>query len=389
MGMGMVGPILPLFGKTFGISTAMVGFLITSFGLARMVLDLPAGIISEKYGRRPVLIGGPFLLAIGSAFCALSVNYWQLVLSRFLQGAGSAFYTTAAMTAVADLSEATNRGRAMALYQGSILIGTGLGPALGGLVAGWFNSFRAPFFCFAVLGLLATIWVWLVLPETRQKTTSSAKTNLPSAAGAASSELNIWSLMRNSNFLLAGLVTFSVFFMRAGAQNELIPLIGAERLGLGMEQVGFSLTLAALANLAVLSPAGYLADHYGRKIVITPANIISGLALITFTFSQNYILFLLGNCLYGIASGLGGTTPAAYVTDIVPRSMYGQAMGLFRTFGDVGFVVAPVLLGWLVDAWGYDVALWFNALLMVASALAFGLWAQETTFHRRERKQPE
>jgi len=62
MGMGMVVPILPLYGRSFGVSTTLIGFLITSFGLARVITDLPAGIWLEKYGRRIILIGGPFIL---------------------------------------------------------------------------------------------------------------------------------------------------------------------------------------------------------------------------------------------------------------------------------------------------------------------------------------
>lgn len=112
----MVSPILPLFGRTFGVSTTMIGFLITSFGLARMMLDLPAGVLAHRFGRRPVLVAGSALLSLGSFLCATSSTYSELLLWRFLQGAGSAFYTTAAMTVAADLSRPQNRGRIMAFY---------------------------------------------------------------------------------------------------------------------------------------------------------------------------------------------------------------------------------------------------------------------------------
>jgi len=369
LGMGMVAPILPLYGKTFGASTTLVGFLITSFGLARMIVDLPAGILAEKYGRRIILTGGPLLMAVGSLFCALAGSFGQLVFWRFAQGAGSAMYTTAAMTAVADLSTAANRGRNMALYQGSILIGAGLGPALGGLLAGRL-SYRAPFFFFALLAFAGAFWAWLTLPETQTK-------NSPAAPRLAGEKPSVWALIGNLNFFLIGLVNFGVFFTRAGANMDLVPLAGSEKVGLNPEQLGFTLTLGSLVNLAVLPLAGWLADRYGRKLAIVPANLISGLALLFFASGNSYWLFLLGVLLYGISSGLGGTTPAAYVADIVPRHTYGLAMGLLRTFGDVGFVAAPVFLGWLTDLGDYRLAFWFNAFFMVASSAAFGVWARE------------
>lgn len=369
LGMGMVAPILPLYGKTFGVSTTLVGFLITSFGLARMIMDLPAGILSEKYGRRIVLIGGPLLMAAGSLFCAVAGSFWELTLWRFLQGAGSAMYTTAAMTAVADLSTTFNRARNMALYQGSILIGAGLGPALGGLIAGRLG-YRAPFFIFALLAFTGALWVWLTLPETQTK-------NPLAAFDSIGEKPSVWALIGNLNFFLIGLVNFGVFFTRAGANMDLVPLMGSEKIGLNPEQLGFILALGSLGNFAVLPLAGWLADRYGRKLAIVPANLISGLALLFFASGNGYWLFLLGVLLYGISSGLGGTTPAAYVADIVPRHTYGLAMGLLRTFGDVGFVAAPIFLGWLTDLGDYRLAFWFNAFFVVASSAAFGVWGRE------------
>ena len=330
---------------------------------------MPAGILAEKYGRRIILTAGPLLMAMASLFCALAGSFGQLVLWRFMQGAGSAMYTTAAMTAVADLSTAVNRGRNMALYQGSIFIGAGLGPALGGLIAGRL-SYRAPFFFFALLAFAGALWAWLTLPETQTK-------NSPAALRLAGEKPSVWALLCNLNFFLIGLVNFGVFFTRAGANMDLVPLAGSEKVGLNPEQLGFALTLGSLGNLAVLPLAGWLADRYGRKLAIVPANLISGLALLFFASGNSYWLFLLEVFLYGISSGLGGTTPAAYVADIVPRHTYGLAMGLLRTFGDVGFVAAPVFLGWLTDLGDYRLAFWFNAFFMVASSAAFGVWARE------------
>ena len=379
MGMGVITPILPLYGKTFEVSTTMLGLLISSFGLARIAVDFPAGLLLEKYGRRAVLLAGTLLLAVGSLLCGLAAGFWQLVFWRFVQGAGSAFYTTAAMTVVADLSTGSNRGRSMALFQGSILVGTGLGPLLGGLVAGWLN-YRAPFFVFALLAFIGALWVWLILPETRPPREQASGGN--HGGGGTRQKTSAWALLGNPNFLLVGVVTFGVFFTRAGSRMDLVPLIGSEQVGLGPEKIGFALTLAALADLAILPAVGWLADHYGRKSIIVPANLLAALSMILLAHSHGYLPYLAGLLVFGLAAAAGSTIPAAYATDIASRDEYGLAMGLMRTFGDIGFVLAPLLLGWLADLEGYGLALYFNSFLMLVTSVAFGLCAKETLGRR-------
>jgi len=76
MGIGIVGPILPHYARLFGVSITMIGLLITVFGVARIVMDIPAGRMTEHLGRRPILISGPIVLGMGSLACGLAGSYW-------------------------------------------------------------------------------------------------------------------------------------------------------------------------------------------------------------------------------------------------------------------------------------------------------------------------
>ena len=166
LGLGLATPILPLYAQSFGLNAAAVGSLITVFGVARILINIPAGHWSERFGRRKLLILGPLITAAGSFGFAVATSFPQLLVWRVLQGVGSAVLTTAAMVALADLSAPGNRGRIMSLYQGSLLLGAGAGPALGGVIAGaW--GFRAPFFMFGAFTLLGGAWAFYRIPETR------------------------------------------------------------------------------------------------------------------------------------------------------------------------------------------------------------------------------
>lgn len=381
MGIGIVGPILPHYARLFGVSIAMIGLLITVFGVARIVMDVPAGNMTERFGRRPILISGPLVLGIGSLACGLATSYWQLLIFRFLQGIGSAMYTTAAMVMLADISTQESRGRMMSFYQGSILVGAGLGPTLGGFVAELWGV-RAPFFVLAVMTVMAALWAYVRLPETRPSPTLRAA---PSDEGEPKERPSLGPLLRDRDFLLVSFVTFGIFFTRTGTHNQLIPLLGVDRLGLSISKIGLALTLIAVTQIGALLLAGTMAAHWERKKLITPGCLLLGLGLVVAAMSSGYTLFIVSCIVMGFGIGLAGPILSAYVADILPKEEYGIGMGLYRTVSDIGFVTGPVLLGWMADLSGFTLPILFNAALILLTALLFFFWAREPSLRRRDK----
>jgi multidrug resistance protein len=386
MGIGLVSPILPQYARTFGVSITMVGLLITVFAVARIIVDIPAGRLTNTVGRRPVLIAGPLVQVVSSIGCGLAVNYWMLLGFRFIQGIGSAMYTTAAMVMLADISTPANRGRLMSYYQGSLLLGSGLGPVLGGFIAEHLGL-AAPFFAYAVFVFFAGLWAYLRLPETRpilpaQAALAAASPNSDSDPSSTSSPRDLSTLLRDFDFILISMVTFGIFFMRQGAQNVILPLLGAEHLGLREGQIGLALTLVAVMQFVTIFPAGRLSDRFGRKAVITPGCFIAAASLVMLAQSYSYRFLLLTCLVMGLGIGTSGPTPSAYVADIIPRESYGIAMGTYRAISDLGFATGPVILGWLADIKGFRFALLFNSLFLFLIVLVFQLRAKEPHRHQ-------
>jgi MFS family permease len=183
------------------------------------------------------------------------------------------------------------------------------------------------------------------------------------------------------------MVTFGIFFMRQGAQNVILPLLGAERLYLRAGQIGLALSLVAIMQFITIFPAGRLSDRFGRKAVITPGCIIAAASLVMLAQSYSYRFLLLTCLVMGLGIGISGPTPSAYVADIVPRESYGTAMGVYRAISDLGFATGPLLLGWLADIKGFTFSLLFNSLFLFLIVLIFQLKTQEpprpqpTTLH--------
>jgi MFS family permease len=380
LGVGIVGPVLPLYANSFNVSAALVGLLISAFGIARIPINVPAGSLAERLGRKPLLVAGPLIIALSALLTGLAGSFGQMVFFRLLQGVGSAFQMTAAMIVMADISTPRDRGRTMSFYQGSLLLGTSVGPIIGGFVGEHFG-FRTPFFVYAALALCGAIWALTRVPETRP-TDDQEQPGAPIAALRAARPKVTWrdisGLLLNRGFLLVSLVTLAVFFTRTGSQNTVLPLLGNERLDLGPAKLGYAFTLIAVVNFLTINIAGIVCDRYGRKTAIVPSCLLCGAALVTYTLGGNYTHFMLSSVLLGLGTGVGGPAPAAYLADLELPGGRGLTMGVYRTVSDVGVTVGPILLGWLSDQFSYDAALWVNGLLFVAVGLAFGLFAQET-----------
>ena len=174
LGQGLVGPILPLFAKTFDVSTAAIGASLSAFALARLLFNVPSGLAADRWGRRLLLVGGPLISGVGNVLSGTAGSFELFLAWRFLSGIGSAIYMTGATIVISDIATDSNRGRLMALNQGSLLFGVTLGPAVGGIAAE-IAGLRAPFYLVGATTFAAAIWNLFRVPETRPSRLASGR----------------------------------------------------------------------------------------------------------------------------------------------------------------------------------------------------------------------
>jgi MFS transporter, DHA1 family, multidrug resistance protein len=381
LGFGLITPVLPAYARSFGLGSGAVGLVIGTYGLARFFANVPAGHVAERYGRRTVLIAGTAITSLASALIATSTSLPQLIAYRLLAGLGAATVLTGGQIMVGDMSTPQNRGRMMSIYQGFFLIGVGLGPTPGGLLADAFGL-RAPFVAYAIFSAVACGFALLIITETKPKETATVASASGGATSAGEDDTNLWRVVFSAPFLLVGLVSFVQFWARTGALFTVIPLLGKDRIGLSPSQIGFAMTIPNILNIATLYHAGSLSDRFGRKWVIVPATMVSGLSVALWAVGNSYAVFLLSAAIWGLGSGISGPSPAAYVADISPPALRGRLFGLYRSVADSGYIVGPLLLGWMAGVTGYTFPLLLTAAMFLGSGLLFALFAPER--YRRE-----
>ncbi|MGF1597231.1 MAG: MFS transporter [Acidimicrobiales bacterium] len=365
-GQGVVAPVLPLYADGFGVSTAVVGLTFTSFGLARLALNVPAGLWADRYGRRLLLIGGPIVTAVGMIGSGLAPSIWVLLAWRLVAGAGSALYMTGAQIYLIDIAAEHQRGRYIATNQGALLVGVSVGPAVGGLLAAAYGL-RAPFIVVGIGALLTAVYGALRLPETGGPDGDDPADPIPASEVSRARR----TFLTSPQFVAVGLVSFAIFGIRAGYRQTLVPLVGADRFGFDTGDLGLLFTGLGIVGLVLIGPAGWVADRFGRKPAIVPPGYVAVAGVVLTALSGSELWFVFGLVLSAVGTGVSGPAPAAFVADIAPPELRGSAMGLYRTWGDLGLVLSPVLSGALADATSIPTAMMANAAVLAAAVTWF------------------
>jgi DHA1 family multidrug resistance protein-like MFS transporter len=383
LGFGAIVPVIALYAEDFGVTQTAIGLTVAVYGLARFLVSLPAGRLSDILGRKPTLAIGGALTCAGTIGCALAPSYELFLLARFVAGAGASCVMTAGQIVLADIATPSNRGRVMSIYQGVFLFSVGAGAFPGGWLADHYGL-ASPFWANAALAGIVTVLALLFVPETRglRSVGTGAATAMPGFAD----QLRI--IGRQPGFILICLISFAAFFARTGGLFSVMPLIAEKDMGLSPDQIGVGLGMISIMGLVLVYPSGALVDRFGRKAVIVPASLLTGIAILGYGVATTFGAFMVCSLIWSAASGVSGAAPAAYAADVAPSHLMAPTMGLYRALADAGYVVGPLTLGIVADVASPDAALWVTSVLLVTSSMLFALRAPETLVKHRPPSPP-
>ena len=367
VGQSMIVPILPLYASTFGVGPALVGVLLAAQSVPRLFTNVPAGRLSDSLGAQRLLAFSCALAVVGGLGSAFAPIFIALLIARVLQGVASAISHTAGLTYAASLGGSGRRGRKISLYQGSFLLGNGVGPVLGGTIAQLYG-YRVPFIIFAGIALVTGLWVLLQLPDPRGLEPASTD-HKPDGTQVS---VRMRDVLLQSGVLLACLMTLLAAYTRSGSRDYALVVLSDER-GMVEAQIGTALSLVFLANVAVLYVAGLMVDRYGPKAMMVPSWLIVAAGLSIFAVSDSYTGLLVAAALYGIGAGMGNAAPAVQIANAVGPGQRGLALGIFRTFSDLGQIVGPIVMGVMAATVGLIWGVWLNITIVLIAAVAYQL----------------
>lgn len=373
-------PALPLFVRSLGVSKGTIGFIAAASTVVGIVVSLPAGMLSDLYGRKKVMLASALVFATAPFLYLLVRTPWQLVAVRIYHGLATAILGPVALAAVADTFEA-RRGENMAWYSSATMIGRFLAPSVGGLlIIG--QDFRWVYLGCGVAGVF-TLLLALYLPLSNGKQ-SSGSLSVTTTDKAAPTLRDSWQHMvaearyvvRHHGILMTSLVQAAQYFA-FGFLEVYLPLRLADT-GWTAAQIGLLFTVQVLVTTLTKPLLGRLTDRFGRIALIVVGMLVGAVGLIAIAIAQSYWLLVVSSGLFGLGLAAVTAATAALVTDLAHESAYGAAMGVLSSIMDVGQSAGPMLGGLMAGAWGYLPAFAGVAALMALTAFLFPL-----AMHRR------
>lgn len=359
---GLLVPILPLYAADFEISYALIGVVLSAELIGVTVGDIPAGLLVQRLGiKRAMILGiGLVSVAVGALFWAQSILV--VIIFRFLGGASLALFNVARHVYLAETVKLELRGRFIAVYGGIRRAGMFTGPAVGGIVATQFGL-RAPFLVFMIVSLLALLILVVYLED-------AAPTTVQSSHDSQISLLT--TLKTHYRIFMTGGVGFLFGMMIRHGSKVVIPLYGAEVLGLSAQEIGFIVSLSSAFDMMLFYPAGWVMDNLGRKFAIVPSFLGQGIGLAIMPFATTVWGLLAASCIIGLSNGISSGSMMTISSDLAPRDSRGSFLGVWSLIGDAGSAGSPLIIGAVAEIFSLSPSIWVIAL---AGFFASGLFA--------------
>jgi MFS transporter, DHA1 family, multidrug resistance protein len=341
LGFGMVIPIFPFLINKLGASGSALGILVATAALTEFLFGPIWGSISDRVGRKPILMIGMFGYALAMFAFGISNKIWMLLVFRALSGVLSSATITTTMAYIGDSTSEKQRGGGMGIIGAVGGAGTVIGPGIGGLLAG--GSLSTPFFVSALMALLSLLLVAILLPESLPVESRAPK-------GQKIQLIRFGELWRALTGPI-GLLLLVAFLATFGTSNfeSVFGLYMLKKLNYGPEQVGGILTLVgAIALIGRGLLTGFVTEHWGETTVIKTSLIVGTVGFILLLLANTYAAVLLTTGIF--TCSITFLRPSIHsLTSKRTTVGQGTSMGLSNSFVSLGRIIGPIVAGIVFD----------------------------------------
>ena len=357
-------PILPMLSKSLGADAGLVGGLVIAAStIPGIIISLPAGSLSDIFGRKKVMYISAFIFASAPFLYLFISSPWQLMVVRFYHGFATAIFGTVASAAIVDNFSIEKAAR-VSFYSSATMVGRGLAPFIGGAILILTNNdFNDVYWAVGLAGvsaLIAIVVTYQTGGDTERKQIKKGMTI----------RQQLKTIVRNNKVLVASSIE-AAQYLTYGAFEAFIVFYALDR---GIDTLFIVLiTGSQLLTIIFAKPIlGRMSDERGRNQFIIGGTLVGGLALLIIPFTSNPWILILISILYGIGYSSVTSSTVALVSDLCTDSASGSAMGFLNTIMDIGQAVGPIVTGLIVGTTlGYLGGFWFMGLVLVVGAGVF------------------
>lgn len=346
LGFSLILPLLPFYAETFGATPFQVGLLVASYAAAQLVGAPILGRMSDRFGRKPVLVVSMLGTFIGFLMLGFANALWMLFASRLLDGftGGNISVAQAYMT---DITDESSRAKGLGLLGAAFGLGFIIGPAAGGLLSVY--GFAVPAFVAAGLSLISLLGVIFILPESL---TLEVRAQLAKKAKQEFSLKNLWAALNRPR--VGPIFHIRFFYGLAFATFQTIfPLYAQYKLGLDARGTGFVLTYVGILVVFVQGfLVGWLVARYDEYRLIFWAIVLMTFTLFAWAVVPNLVGLLVVLAPLAVAAGILNTLLNSTLSKSVYPEEVGGTLGISASLESLTRVISPSAGGYLLGSLG-------------------------------------
>ena len=380
----MILPTIPVLARQFDVSAGGAAQIVTAFAIGKFFGTIIAGVLLDRTGTRVALVGGPLVASLAGVCVVWAPLFYVILFLAMIMGAADSLWATAREVAGIDLAHRSQRGRVISGLHGVHTIGAAFSPFAGGWLTETFG-FEAAFAGYAVATVLS-VPLGLIGPSPGDPAHAEKPQDSPRGWTFNAIAHRLGGIRNLYREIDPGLrptycaITFATLVNQSQRVivQSMLPLYAAFYLHLAPTQIGMLFTVSGIIVFAMILPAGFLMDRVGRKWCTVPSTGIPGLVflLIPMTGSFTQLAILIG--VTGVAQGLSLGSLATSTYDVVPAHARGRLQALRRTIAELGSGVAPLIGGYLANAYNPGVPFYVYAPLLLFSAMLLAVVGKET-----------
>ena len=359
-GVGIVVPLLPVYAHDLGAGGLAIGFIFGSFALSRTFFLPYFGRLSDRKGRKRLIVIGLFSYACLSLAFMLAQNVTALVAIRFFQGIASSMMMPAIQAYVGDITPQGREGFTMGFFNMSIFFGLSLGPVLGGSIKDYW-SLDASFLSMGILSLVGFFLSISFLPPSNEEMVMKKKRSpLP------------WKRLLQDREII-GLFCFRLTYTACiGIIWGFLPVFADTQFALSSSNIGFLVMLGVFISGIIHLPMGYVADRISRRMMIVFGGMLVAGGMIYFTRSASLTDLIVASILFGLGGGI--SMPAHMAIAVFKGNQsdaMGSLMGLMTMAHSLGMLMGSSFAGLMMDIADLRDAFFLGAVISFAGVLLF------------------